>query len=197
MNHLQLAKLFKTTSWKTIGTDTQYAILEEANETIIIFAESNSQADWLTNFNFPKKPYKQMDITFMVHRGYLKEWKLFRDFFTDYLTGHALKPITIVGWSYGGAMATLAMEQIWFDFPFMRDSLKLVTFGSPRVIGFWNFGKVRERWENSTRYKNGFDLVTHVPFVWMGFRHVVKATRIGFWTMKHDISAYIKNLEEA
>ena len=69
-----LAKLFLTIDdWSTIGTDTQYRIIEEANETIIIFSQSNSKADWKINFSFPKKPYKRMPVPFYVHGGFLKE----------------------------------------------------------------------------------------------------------------------------
>jgi len=54
--HLELAKLFKEIDqWDTIGTDTQYRILEYPDEVVIIFCPSNSKADWKINFSFPKK----------------------------------------------------------------------------------------------------------------------------------------------
>jgi hypothetical protein len=57
--HLELAQLFNTIpNWDTIGTDTQYKVLEYPDEVVIIFYPSNSKADWKINFSFPKKPYR-------------------------------------------------------------------------------------------------------------------------------------------
>lgn len=111
-NDIELANMFNTLSyWDTIGTDTQYRVLEEHDEVIIIFKESNSKADWRINFNFPKKPYKRMPVPFYVHGGFLKEWKKINDYFLKRVE-RINKPITIVGWSYGGALATLCYEDI-------------------------------------------------------------------------------------
>ena len=77
------------------------------------------------------------------------------DYWKQLETGTALKPITILGHSYGGAIATLCKEQLWHDLPFMRDNIRLVTFGSPRVIGWLNWWKIKHRWDNSTVYRNG------------------------------------------
>lgn len=207
---VELAELFKTIqSWDTLGTDTQCFIFEEDDETVIIFAASNSKEDWKINFNFPKLPYRNMEAKFRVHRGFLDEWKRIQSHFLDYfenklIVGEELKPVTIVGWSYGGAMATLAMEGLWHDIPVIRDTLRLVTFGSPRVIGFFNFSKVKDRWQNTTRYSNCSDFVTCIPFILMGFHHVNKVRKIGrkfcifdvFKTGKsHQISAYIESLK--
>lgn len=177
--HSELARLFtQPQQWQTIGNDTQYLIRETDDEYIIAFYGSNSDADWKNNFNFFKKPYKNMEIPFHIHRGYLKTWKLINDYFIN-LVKDIKKPITIVGHSYGGAIATLCMEDIWFNYPEKRADLKLVTFGAPRVIGWYNYNKIKERWVNSTMYSNTFDLVSHVPFFFMGFRHVKKRTVVG------------------
>ena len=164
--------------WQTIGDDTQYLIKETDSEFIIAFYGSNSKNDWKNNFNFFKKPYKNMEVPFHVHRGFLKVWKLINDHFLA-LVKDVDKPITIIGHSYGGAIATLCMEDIWFNYPEKRASLNLITYGSPRVIGWYNYRKIKERWNNSSIYENRLDLVTHVPFVLMGFRHVKKITKIG------------------
>jgi len=164
--------------WQTIGDDTQYLIKETDDDYIIAFYGSNSDADWKNNFNFFKKPYKNMQVPFHVHRGFLKAWKLINDYFITAVKD-INKPITIVGHSYGGAIATLCMEDIWFNYPEKRADLKLVTFGAPRVIGWYNYKKIKERWANSTMYSNTFDLVSHVPFFLMGFIHVKKRTVVG------------------
>ena len=202
----ELAELFTTVKeWRTAGIDTQYQIIETPDETILIFKESDSKADWKTNLRFPKKPYRYMETHFYVHGGYLKEWKLVQHaVMSNFLYAMPDKPITVVGWSYGGAMATLAMEALWHDFPYLRESLRLVTFGSPRVIGWFNFWRVKERWENTTRYRNCSDFVTCVPFIFMGFHHVKKVNQLGkrfcifkvFWTgTYHRIASYIEGLQ--
>ncbi|WP_319758424.1 hypothetical protein [uncultured Sphaerochaeta sp.] len=203
--HLELAQLFKQiTKWDTIGTDTQYRIIHYPDEVVIVFAPSNSQSDWKINFSFPKKPYKRMPTPFYVHGGFLDEWKKIND---DFLKAAANidKPITVMGWSYGGAMATLCYEDIWFNYFRARNTLRLVTFGSPRVIGAKNFKSIEHRFDRTTLYANGSDIVTCVPPVIFGFRHVRNLTRIGnklnviglFKPKKyHHIDGYITSLRE-
>lgn len=203
-NDIELANLFASlTYWDTIGTDTQYRVLEEHNEVIIIFKESNSKADWKINLSFPKRPYKRMPTPFYVHGGFLKEWKKINDYFLRRVE-RINKPITIVGWSYGGALAALCYEDIWFNNPFKRGSLRLITFGSPRVVGVLNFRKVAHRWIGARLYSNSSDLVASLPPALFGFRHVMRLRKIGnkktllgfFKTSKyHQISDYIKNME--
>lgn len=202
--HLELAQLFKELDqWDTIGTDTQYKIIHYPDEVVIVFAPSNSQSDWKINFSFPKKPYKRMPVPFYVHGGFLKEWKKINDYFLK-RAARINNPITVVGWSYGGAMATLCYEDIWFNHPFKRGDMRLVTFGSPRVVGAVNFNKIRHRWLGARLYVNGPDLVTIVPPVFFGFRHAARLRRIGarrtllgyFKPKKyHHIDGYIDSLE--
>lgn len=202
----EYAELLLSGDWATAGTDTQYKIIEEDDETIIVFAESNSKMDWKINFNFPKKAYKKEKQSMFVHRGFLKEWKQIKERFINYVEGSfyidRVKNITIVGWSYGGAIATLCMEEMMYSFPVLKNSIRLVTFGSPRLIGFYNFNKNKHIWGNTTRYVNSSDIVTCIPFVIMGFRHVKKEVHIGkrkclFGYLKvrknHHIDSYIKN----
>lgn len=165
-------------SWVTIGKDTQYVVKETDDTYYIAFCGSNSNVDWKTNFNFFKKPYKNMKVAFHVHRGYLKEWQLIHHHFRN-LVHPITKPIVVVGHSYGGAIATLCMEDLWFHYPDKRSTLSLVTFGAPRVIGWYNYKKIKDRWFDSTMYSNQYDLVSHVPFAFMGFRHVKKLTVLG------------------
>lgn len=197
--HSELAQIFiENAHWETIGDDTQYRILYEEDEVVIAFYGSNSEADWKNNFNFLKTPYKNMPTKFYVHRGFLGAWKLINDFFLE-LVRDIDRPITIIGHSYGAAIATLCMEDLYFNYPEKRDKLRLVTFGSPRIVGFWNFRKVKERWNNTSVYNNALDIVTRVPFVWMGFRHVKKMTRLKnkswlHFIRNHEISEYKKEI---
>jgi len=162
--------------WQTVGDDTQYLILDTPDEFVIAFYGTNSLCDLKNDFLFPKNPYKTMSIPFKAHRGFLRAWKACDDFFMD-LVKDVNKPITIVGHSYGGAIATLCMEDVWFNYPEKRNTLKMVTYGAPRVIGWKNHNQIAERWEKSTMYCNELDVVCHVPFFFMGFRHVHRLTK--------------------
>lgn len=201
--YIELAMLFNDIDdWDTIGTDTQYRVLQYPDEIVLIFAPSNSKADWRINFAFPKKPYKRMTTPFFVHGGFLREWKLIHDFFLA-KASEWNKPISIAGWSYGGAMATLCYEDIWYNHPFRRGLLRLVTFGSPRVIGAYNFKNISHRWIGAKLFVNGSDIVTTVPPFIFGFRHVAKTKHIGegrtlfgYFNPKkyHHIDGYIESL---
>jgi len=162
--------------WQTIGDDTQYLVFDTPNEFVIAFYGTNSLKDLKNDLCFPKKPYKNMPVPFKVHGGFLNVWKAINDYFIT-LVKDIDRPITIVGHSYGGAIATLCMEDLWFNYPDKRGTLKMVTYGAPRVIGWKNHNQIAERWSNATMYCNELDVICHVPFFFMGFRHVHKLTR--------------------
>ena len=175
--------------WETAGEDTQYRIKfnEDTKEAIVAFYGSNSKSDWIADLSFWKKPYKRMSTTFYVHAGFLKRWKVARDTVIDKLESLEPKSITVVGHSYGGAVALLCMEDCWFRFIHSRegkeDSLKgkirCITFGAPRILGIYNYKKIKERWEGTTEYFNGSDIITCVPPKYFLYRHPVKRTHIG------------------
>jgi hypothetical protein len=60
----------------------------------------------------------------------------------------------------------------------LRSSIEAYGFGAPRVL--WGIlGNKRHRWDNFTVVRNLNDLVTHLPPVIFGYRHVGKLIRIG------------------
>ena len=212
---LQCAELFNssTTPWETAGTDTQFFIKKyDDGEVVVAFLGSNSKEDWKANFAFRKVPYKDMEIKFRVHRGFLSRWREARDLIMNKV--EALNPscITITGHSHGGALALLCMEDCWFRFIKSRegraDSLKgkihCITFGAPRILGFMNYGKIKERWEGTVELQNGSDIVACVPPVCFFYRHPVKKTFIGekphwytsYKVMQHAISSYIDTINK-
>lgn len=172
--------------WITIGLDTQYKIKETEGEFVIVFQGSKSITDWKYNFKFRKKPYKNMPVPYYVHRGFLEVWKEINDFFLG-LVKEIDKPITVVGHSHGGAIATLCMEDIWFKYPEKREKLKLVTYGAPRILGWRNYSKIKERWKNTENYSISIDLVSHIPFFFMGYLHTKKKIRIKNKSLLHKL----------
>jgi len=202
---LELAKYFKdeNVEWITRGEDTQYTFIKNGSENILIFAPSNSKIDWYNNLQFFKKPYKTMNVNFYVHTGFLKCWNLVKKDIIEVVKD--FDNLTIVGWSYGGALATLCTEEIWYQFKHLRNKMHTVTFGAPRVFCRYNLDKIQERFSNMTLYKNGSDIVTCLPLEIMGYKHVKLLTRIGdkpkfleyFKPMQyHHIDCYIKSLED-
>lgn len=169
------------TKWITAGDDTQYYLEDYSGlgDYVIVFLGSDSAADWKNNFRFWKVPYKEMKTKFYIHAGFLKCWKLIEDEVIGKLRECNFNSITVTGHSYGGALATLCKEAIWFHFPEKRNVTRLITFGSPRVIGTYNWKKIKERWDNSLLLANGSDMVTKIPFASMFYKHVSAITHIG------------------
>jgi len=70
-----LSKLFfdcaHTVKYSTVGNDVNYAFVEESKTLYIYFQGSSSVTDWIRNFLFGKRPYKDMKIPYKVHRGFL------------------------------------------------------------------------------------------------------------------------------
>lgn len=193
--------------WTTLDSDkydTQFIISKrDDGEVVIVFKQSDSMTDWLNNFHFWKKAYKDAEINFHAHSGFLRCWKEVRHHIEDAVKTLNPQSITVTGWSYGGAMAVLCMEDMGYLFPLIER--QCITFGAPRVIGWHNWSKIKDRWKNTRQFKNGSDLVTTIPFLGMGFHHVAELTCIGqrikFWRYLmvdryHKIHEYIKTFEE-
>ena len=168
-----------TAKWITGALDTQYAIEETDKEITVKFQWTVSKLDWLQNFSFWKKPYKQMPKLFFVHAGFLKKYKAVRKVIMDRIVNSQVqsKKITILGYSQGAALGLLLHEDVMFRLGEIKPDVKTYLFGCPRVFDL--FSNISERFEGVTRIVNGDDIVTHVPFVWMMYRHYGKYLHIG------------------
>jgi predicted lipase len=186
-------------AWSTAGDDTQYRIVDVGDCVVVVFRGSDSRRDWMHNLDFPKRPYRDMPVPFHVHRGFLRAWKQVNDLITGMLE-HVEKPIIVTGHSHGGALAILCMEDLWYRYPDKRGKLRLVTFGAPRVVGWYNWRKVSERWDGSVLYCNRVDVVTNLPFFLMGFLHVrrrvmLRGPRPCRMVDNHMIMRYAESME--
>ena len=195
MTPLEATKYFtESQTWETAGDDTQYIIRKTSKkQVIVVFQGSNSDVDWKNNFKFWKKPYKDMEVKFRVHSGFLHCWKACRDTIMDRIEELEPESILIIGHSYGGAIATLCMEDCWYRFIYSRENspddniantslrgkIQCWTFGAPRVLGLLHYGKVKERWEGTTLFNNSSDIVCTVPPFCFLYRHVTEQTHIG------------------
>ena len=181
-----------------------YAIEVEKDTLYLLFEWSDGVWDWIHNFLFPAKPYKRMNDVWFCHRGFLGVWKAMRDEIESdvrhKLAAHRrIKNIVCVGYSHGGALALFAtedMEYLYGD----RYNVLGFGFGAPRVV--WGcVGKaVKKRLCRFFTVRNSPDLITHVPPVLMGFRHVGGVVEIGgkgkYSPIRaHYPDAYAKELE--
>ena len=111
-----------------------FAIVNRGNEMFLLFQCSNGLEDWKNNFDFPAVPYKDMGERWFCHKGFLKVWKSIEPHISDYVKSSRAQKITVVGYSHGAAIATLAHEYVWFLRPDLRPFLSGYGFGCPGVF---------------------------------------------------------------
>lgn len=186
-----LVDLFNYCNWieyQEVGHDVDYAFIEGANDTLYIYFEpSNSKTDWIVNFAFPRRPYKDMQIPYRVHGGFLSNWKAVEDIVIARVTekgangDYRWKRVVVVGYSHGGALAALCHEGVWFHREDLREAgLAGISFDGPRVFGgLYVPAALKERWAHFYVIRNHRDIVTHLPPVVMFFRHVGELVEIG------------------
>lgn len=179
---MKASELFRECAWSTkyeeAGESVNYMFDDRHDGSLIIYFEAtNSRIDWLHNFMFKKRPYKDMSIPYKVHRGFLKCWKTVEDIVIEKITQKEngcfkYTDISIVGYSHGGALAQFCHECVWFHRPDLRNSLHLVTyaFESPRIFGARKVpDNLKERWTNCLLFRVNNDIVTHLPPKLFGF----------------------------
>lgn len=165
------------TKYKHVDNDASYSMVRNGHTVHLYFEWSNGELDWKNNFDFPAKPYRDMENTWFCHRGFLKVWKSIEPHIADTINDPEVRTIDIVGYSHGGAIAQLCYEYVKFNRPDVK--VEGVGFGAPRV--FWGFAnkKVMERFKGFEIIRVGNDLVTHLPPVIFGFRHVGTVIKLG------------------
>lgn len=167
MEYYNLYKLIKSSTYAKDGIDVDWFIDIDHKEQVIrlLFAQTNSRKDWIINFMFPAKLYKKQKNYFLVAYGWGKAYKSAADTIMKNINKHLqLYPkyrIEVLGYSYGGAIATIAAEDIHYRFYIKPD---LITFGCPRVI----FGRKSKKYFTSCmneikQFAHCNDLVTKVP----------------------------------
>lgn len=183
---MKMSELFHICAWNEVeyqeaGDDVNYGFLEEGDQLYIFFQGSHSISDWVRNFLFPAKPYKDMGIPYKVHRGFLAAWKEVEDIIINKIKDSRWKHITVVGYSHGGALAAFCHECIWYWRPDLRiDGLEGYGFEAPRIYAGLRVKKsLKERWATFKVIRNKNDIVTHCPPVIFGFCHVGELIKIG------------------
>lgn len=182
-----------------VENDGDYFVKKEGETLKLFFQWSKGKNDWLNNFKFlaiPWKPYKDMRRLWFCHRGFLKVWKSIEPYIAGEIADSNIKRIEIIGYSHGAAIALLCYEYCKYN----RSDIDIegVGFGCPRV--FWGYvpKEVKERFKNFTVVRNGNDIVTHVPPVLFGYRHISTVHKVGQTNpvKDHYETKYYLNLNE-
>lgn len=153
---------------------------DEKNKTLYIYFEcSNGDTDWKNNFDFFQKPYRRMTHSWYVHRGFLRVWKVIEPFLKGKIKDKKYKRIFVSGYSHGAAIAGLCHEYCVYNRPDIKDNIVTLAFESPRFVWGHTCEEVDRRFENLYVFRNGRDIVTHLPPVVFGFKHMGNLIRIG------------------
>ena len=181
----ELFELIKNTQFITTGDCVDYAVVtfHDEHRIRLIFEESNGKRDWVNNFNFPIKPYKNQKNVLWYARGWAKAYKTANDEIMNKLIATYKEypgyDVEICGWSYGGAMSLIAVEDFYF-----RTGVKCVvtTFGGPKpLFGFKTRKTVLKCCKEINQYCHRNDIVPFmVPLP--GYK-MLKKVKVGKWKL--------------
>ena len=110
------------------------------------------------------------------HEGFFLEYKKLEKTICSSIkklkSENSQRKLYIVGHSLGGAIATVASHII------DEDVECVYTFGAPKAC---TWGTSKKYKSNHIRFVNNNDVVTRVPFWWIGFRHVGSLYYMNFY----------------
>lgn len=172
--------------YQQVGDSVNYAFMNKGTTLYIYFQGSNSITDWVRNFLFGKRPYKDMEDPYRVHRGFLSAWKEVEDIIIEKIEEKnkkdefRWKKVVVVGYSHGGALAGLCHECVWFHRPDLREvGLLGYGFEAPRFYaGYQVKDELKARWSTFIVIRTNNDIVTHCPPWIFGYHHVGTVLKI-------------------
>ncbi|HNV70939.1 MAG TPA: lipase family protein [Candidatus Ozemobacteraceae bacterium] len=170
--------------------DTQVMIMSNERLVIVVFRGSESSSggsfspvkaiyDWiLTDLNFFPKPVEYWGRKVRVHRGFWNAldvvYPRLKTMVNDHLAGSD-KRLWITGHSLGAGIVPLAAYRLAFD---GVPVYGVFSFAGPRVGNEEFTDLCRDRFPQFQRWVNDHDLVTMLPFPWLGFKHVSKPNNL-------------------
>ena len=175
---------------KVPETDADYYYHLSDGTLWILFEESAGGVDWKHNFQFARKPYRDMEDKWYAHRGFLSVWKSVEPHLAEVIKDPAVTEIIIAGYSHGAALALLCHEYCKFNRPDLGDKIEGFGFGCPRVVWGTPSEAVQKRFEGFTVIRNKGDIVTHVPPFFIGYRHEGEMLKIGELGKYNPIDAH-------
>jgi len=180
MTNAQLYTRIREIPYKEIGRGLSYQhwIDLEESKVYVLFEGSNGLRDWFHNLLFLPiftKPYRMMRRWWFCHWGFRRVWRSGNDQVIEetchYLTTLKDHEVIFAGYSHGGALAQLAAEDFFFRFGIR---CKCIVFGAPRLAWLLRSARHLRRSMILTNWRNRNDLITHVPFTFLGFFHATR-----------------------
>ncbi len=172
-------------------TAASYCFRKRGDTLFLFFEKSNGAADWKNNLDFPAKPYREMERTWFVHRGFLRVFRSLEEPLARAVTGEGVAKIVISGYSHGAALALLCHEYCVYHRPDLEKTISGFGFGCPRVVWGYLPKEVGARFKNFTVVRNCRDVVTHLPPALLGYRHVGKLLHIGRGTPQGGVESHL------
>lgn len=171
MKQNELFSLIKHADYKTVGDDLDYCVTEIGGRPALLFQGSMTWRDYVNDFKFARKLYKNQTSCMVVHGGFGRLWKSGNDQIVFDISQACLKhpgakPI-IAGWSLGGAIALLAAEDLFWRTGWKAD---VFTFGAPKVCGSKKTAEYIDQCCCAVQYRQPNDLVPYLPLL-PGFCH--------------------------
>ena len=167
-----------TIEYKQIGDSVNYAFEENGHTLYVYFQGSNSITDWVRNFLFVENPYKM----FKVHKGFYQAYSEARNLLLDKIYekdengNFKWLKIIIVGYSHGGALCQIFLEDAIYHRPDITDSIMGYAFETPRCLKVKK--QYRHFWKNLIVIRNNNDLITHLPPAIFGYHHLGRMIKI-------------------
>lgn len=196
---MMLTKLYDDTlqgPWKTAGLDVQYKIDPAGTLT---FQCTSSAGDWIQNFRFWRKAYKNMDVAWYGHTGFLDLYHSVRD---ELIPLYKDGTITCIqGFSQGAALTQVAVEDYFFH---VGKPVEAYCFGCPHPFAYIP-PKLKpyfnEAFSKTTVYNTRGDIVSMVPPWYMshGKKVILQVGKVYPNTKSHYPALYregLKQLEE-
>ena len=178
MEPYELFEKIKKSNYKTSGdcVDWMIGVCHKEKNVYLLFQQSRQKRDWINNFNFPIKIYKNQQSCLKATRGWGRAYKSCNDDIMKELIKKVKEnpdyKVIICGWSYGGAMSLLASEDFYFR---TKHKPYVITFGAPKPL----WGKKTKNYVLSCvkgvrQYAHINDLVPYLPPALFGYKHLVK-----------------------
>lgn len=195
-----------------IGDSVEYKIYtdKENGRIFLTFQDSNGKRDWINNLTFPHQVYKNQESKLLAHRGFARAYKSANDIImTELIEKHnTYKDFDVVigGWSHGGALTQLAVED--FNFRTRSDRSNpdtgykptALTIAAPKV--FYMDKSIKAYLESCVKYiyfiKYRYDIVGMVPPNIFGFGEwgtkvvIGKSSFKNFWNFFNPYYSHIK-----
>lgn len=183
-------------------------ILESPLHIIIAFRGTSTTTDWVSDIIASQKRFTYIPEDTLTHRGFTDIYSSARLGIIAALSRMSPdKALFITGHSLGAALATLCAIDMAVNTPYT--SPNLYTFGSPRVGDPEFTNTFKQYVQNSYRFANILDIVTHAPpFIYKlpkrekkyYYQHIQSLSSLSFAngsiSANHIISSYFKEISK-